>query len=115
MDAGVIAIVAATVGPLLGYIAATRKLSGKIETSEAESLWAESAAIRSDYRERIKELEERLDRIEGSNVELKRENDELKIRNRDLGQTCERLRKERDAARAEIEVLKRTIRSHLSD
>jgi hypothetical protein len=75
------AVIAATVGPLLAYIAATRKLSGKIATSEAADLWAESGKIREDYRNRLGHadlraaaLEERVARLEHRNSELAREN-----------------------------------------
>ena len=57
----------ALIAALGGWLVKARQLSGKIETSEAADLWAESAAIRADCwrqlelaRERIAALEKRL-------------------------------------------------------
>ena len=109
-----IAIFAAAIGPLLVYIAAIRKASGKVASSEAADLWAESAAIRKDYKDRIAELERRIERFEDRDREMQRELDDCKLRSRDLALNCDRLRKERDAAIVEVEMLKRTIRGHLT-
>ena len=57
-------IAVALVAALGGWLVKARQLSGKIETSEAADLWAESAAMREDYRERIKHAEERAERLE---------------------------------------------------
>jgi septal ring factor EnvC (AmiA/AmiB activator) len=68
-------------GPLLAYILAARKLSGKIGTSEASELWSESRSIRDDYRDRItnaedrsRGLELRVAKLEEMNNNLVREN-----------------------------------------
>ncbi len=45
-------------GPVLTYIIATKKLSGKIATSEASELWDEARQIRMEYREEIVRLRE---------------------------------------------------------
>jgi predicted nucleic acid-binding Zn-ribbon protein len=83
----VIALAAAVIGPLVAYLGASRKLSGKIGTSEAADLWAESGKIRDDYRARIDvanvrqaELESRVARLEGENNTLVRENISLHAR-----------------------------------
>jgi predicted RNase H-like nuclease (RuvC/YqgF family) len=79
-----LAAIVAIVGPLAGYLGASRKLSGKIGTSEASQLWAESASIRHEYREQLQTsatrttaLEERVANLERRNNELARENFEL--------------------------------------
>jgi predicted RNase H-like nuclease (RuvC/YqgF family) len=59
-----IAVFAAIIGPLLTYLAAAKRLSGRINTSEATSLWAESAAMRQDYLTRITQLNTSLERCE---------------------------------------------------
>ena len=76
-----VAIIAALAAPLFAYLAAARKLSGKIQTSEAASLWAEAGNLRKEYRDEVdrlrKELEECLDRIaavEDINRKLRIEN-----------------------------------------
>lgn len=74
----VVALVVAIVGPLATYVTASRKLSGKIGTSEAGDLWAESRAMRDEYRERTAALEARVAKLEQANADLTRENDDLK-------------------------------------
>jgi septal ring factor EnvC (AmiA/AmiB activator) len=83
----VVAVLAVIFAPLVAYIAASRKLSGKIGTSEASDLWTESKNIRDDYRTRIDqanmrqaELEARVAKLESQNNDLTREN--LQLRNR---------------------------------
>ena len=60
-------IAVALIAALGGWLVKARQLSGRIATSEAEDLWAESAAIRADCwkqlelaRARIEALEKRL-------------------------------------------------------
>lgn len=60
----IVALVAALGAPVLTYIVAVRKLSGKIATSEAADLWAESGKIRLEYREQIATLTGRCRRLE---------------------------------------------------
>lgn len=66
--------------PLLGFLAASRKLSGKIATSDADRLWDASESMRKEYREdlaaanrRIVALEERVAHLEALNNDLIRE------------------------------------------
>jgi len=80
-----LAVVAVLIAPLVGYLAASRRLSGKIATSDAEQLWAESKAIREDYRgqiisanKRVARLEERVVVLEQHNSDLSAENEELR-------------------------------------
>ena len=47
------AIVVALIAPIGAYILAARKMSGKIATSEATDLWAESRSIREWALQRI--------------------------------------------------------------
>jgi hypothetical protein len=47
-------------GPLLAYLGAVRKTSGRIRSSDASELWDEASNIRKEYIERIRVLEERL-------------------------------------------------------
>jgi predicted RNase H-like nuclease (RuvC/YqgF family) len=65
-----IAVAAAILGPLLTYLAAAKRLSGRINTSEATSLWAESAAMRQDYLARITQLNGTIQRCEARVQEL---------------------------------------------
>ena len=95
-----IGLIAVVIAPLLGYVAANRRLSGKIGTSEATDLWAESSAIRADYREQIASstrrtysLEERVANLEKLNNELSRENMGLSEKSRTYEAVVDELRK----------------------
>ncbi len=61
MSTTLIAVIAAIIGPLLAFLAAAKKLSGRIATSEASDLWEESAAIRKDLLKRNEFLREQID------------------------------------------------------
>jgi ubiquinone biosynthesis protein UbiJ len=92
MDPLVGVVIAAVVAPVGAYLAAARKMSGKIQTSEATQLWEESRAIREWSAERLKTCDDeiqalrstvrdllaRVDALEKRNVELERENAQLK-------------------------------------
>jgi hypothetical protein len=65
-----IAVLAAAIGPIGAYLVAARRLSGKINNSDAEQLWAESKAIRDWSNDRlnaqdmeIRSLRKALDRV----------------------------------------------------
>lgn len=101
------AIIGAVVASLGTYIAAARRLSGKIDTSEAQSLWAESASIRDDYRNRIAHAEERQAALEKRVADLEKANTDL--RNENLGLRERNLECERSIATLEERC------SHLSE
>jgi hypothetical protein len=58
--AQVVLAVVALGGPLLAYLGAVRKTSGRIRDTDASELWDEASNIRKEYIERIRILEERL-------------------------------------------------------
>ena len=73
-----------TLSAILAFLAAARRLSGRVATSEASQLWEESRSIRDDYRRQIERLtktlllcEARVDLLERRNEELTRENAKL--------------------------------------
>jgi uncharacterized protein YceH (UPF0502 family) len=70
--AALIAAAAAILGPLVAYVVAARRFSGKIETTEAAELWAESRSIRDWSQARIRELEARIETLEDDNTDLRR-------------------------------------------
>jgi cell division protein FtsB len=94
-----VALAVATVGPLLTYLVASRKLSGKIGTSDAADLWSESRSIRDDYRDRLDQsnrrqaaCEERIAKLESDKNALVGENMMLRGRIDVLEQENKRLR-----------------------
>lgn len=70
----IVALIIAVIGPLFAYLAAARKLSGKIETSEAADLWEEAARLRQEYKDEIRELREQLDNCSNEIKKMKEEN-----------------------------------------
>jgi hypothetical protein len=83
----VFALVAALFAPVVTYLLAKRQFSGRIETSDAKELWAESRAIREWSNARINvlnevvaRLEERERLLEDRVRMLEKENDELRGR-----------------------------------
>ena len=81
MTTELLAVVAVLIAPLVGYLAASRRLSGKIATSDAEQLWAESKAIREDYRGQIISANKRVARLEERVVVLEQHNSDLSAEN----------------------------------
>lgn len=64
LDATAIALIAALAAPIVSYVVAARRFSGKIETSDAKELWAESRSIREWSQARIAALNEDVERLE---------------------------------------------------
>jgi hypothetical protein len=54
---------AAVLGPILAYLMARRKTSGKVGTTEAETLWQENKDFRATLLSRNQALEARLDEL----------------------------------------------------
>lgn len=117
----VVAIAVALITAFGGYLAAAKRLSGKIATSEADSLWKESASMREDYRaqisaalERQASLEARVAKLEERNAELLGENVELLRQAIDFQQTIHQLRDERDELKAKVSSLESRLQGRRS-
>jgi hypothetical protein len=54
-----------------------RRMSGRIETSEASELWKESASIRDDYRTRLLQANERATSVEIRMAAVEQQNNAL--------------------------------------
>jgi chromosome segregation ATPase len=103
-------IVVAVAGPLVTYLVAVRRLSGKVGSSDASELWAESRSIREWSKDRIAELNTLVGRLEGrvgvvenQNLALARENENLVQQIRGLSDTITELRAEIVALTAELQ------------
>lgn len=110
----VAAVIVAAVSAFGAYLAAVRRLSGKIATSEASELWEESKSIREDYRlqieraaKRVADLERRIAEAERRNVDVERQNLDLERSNAELVKRLDQLDREND-------VLKDTIQKWVS-
>lgn len=73
----ILAGLALVLGPLLGYLAIVRRLSGKISTTEASQLWQEADRMRQEYREEIARLQAVVDRYESRLVQVEQRNKTL--------------------------------------
>jgi predicted RNase H-like nuclease (RuvC/YqgF family) len=102
-------VVSALISPLIAYVVATRRLSGKVNTSEASELWKESSSIREDYRERLRYSDESIRRLEGRVQNLEASNDELLAENRQLRLRVDELQKENTELHAQINGIKRKV------
>lgn len=71
MTPTVIAVIAAVAAPLGAYLVAARRFSGRIESSDAKELWAESRSIRDWSQGRIASLEARVATLEAENRDLR--------------------------------------------
>lgn len=100
-----IVLLVALIGPLLTYIVAAKRLSGRIKNSEASDLWAESRSIRDWSTAQVKELNDQIDRMEIRLTELELKNGELLEENKRLLQQCVHLEHQLEQ--------ERTFNSHL--
>ena len=96
----ILAIAAVVLAPLITYIGVTRKLSGKITTSEASDLWAASDKLRGDYRADNDQLRVRLGAAEERIARMESDAELLRRANRTLEETCNRLTAELEAVKA---------------
>ena len=94
----VAAVIAAVLGPIGAYLVAARKMSGKIGTSDADQLWAESKAIRDWSTERMKAQDEEI-------ANLRAELGRLSARCTELEEKNERLQSELSSANEHITML----------
>lgn len=85
MDVGIIfAVAAAVLGPIWAYLAAAKKLSGRINTSEASQLWDEAGKLRFEYKAELTELREITTRLRVRIEELDEKNEALHSENETL-------------------------------
>lgn len=104
------------------FIVQSRRISGRIASSEATSLWDESSKIRTYLaeqleadRKRITDLEARVASAEAGNVALARENLELIRKLTAAESTIVELRGDLDDLARENESLRSTIRKAFHD
>jgi predicted RNase H-like nuclease (RuvC/YqgF family) len=114
----IVALIAAVVGPVGTYIIAGRRLSGRIDTTEAASLWEESREIRSDYRDRLADAEKRMAKLEAriadeerANTKLTRENIDLVAKNQEGEWEIKKLKERLQILADEKVLLRETIES----
>ena len=97
-------LVAGVLAPVLSYYAATRRMSGKIETSEAKDLWNESRSIRELLQHRVEALTNEVERLERRLRTLEEHNAGLLDTIREQRMEVERLHAELREAEAKLAV-----------
>jgi chromosome segregation ATPase len=90
-------VIAAIVTASVTYLVARRSTSGKINTSSAETLWAEADKLRSTYRE--------------ESEKNRKESEHLRKEVQALREEVSKLREEGQAQRAEAEEQRREARA----
>jgi septal ring factor EnvC (AmiA/AmiB activator) len=74
-------LVVGLVGPVGAYLVAAHRMSGKIATTEAAQLWAESASIREWSAARIDKCDQEILRL---NTELDKTKAELEVAKKEI-------------------------------
>ena len=64
VDPVLLSIIGGAFAAAIGYLTIVRKLSGRIQTTEAAQLWAEADKMRQEYREEIARMQGVIDRYE---------------------------------------------------
>jgi predicted RNase H-like nuclease (RuvC/YqgF family) len=90
----ILAAIAAVGAPIGAYLVASRQFSGKIETSDAAELWAESRAIREWSAKRMRELNELVGNLEIRVRDLELHNGTLEAENKKLTKELAECRKQ---------------------
>lgn len=98
----VIGIIVALLSPVVTYLIAARKLSGRIKNSDATELWAESRSIREWSTERNKELSDLVEQLEQRLGEVERVNSSLAEENRRLLREVVELRGENQSLKSKV-------------
>lgn len=88
----IISSVSLVIAPLVSYMTVSRRLSGKIQSSEAIDLWKESASIREDYRRELIRAVDQIENLRESNLQLRTELNEMKIKVSNLTNENEHLK-----------------------
>lgn len=103
-----VALIAAVLGPLVAYVTTSRKLSGKIGTSDADALWRESKDVREFTAEQLKIANARISTLEELISSLRKRLDRADDHNEDLSRRLERAEAENEECRREIAKLSAT-------
>jgi len=102
MDPVLLGVVLAAFAGAFTYLGIVRKLSGRIQTTEAAQLWAEADRMRQEYREEIARLQAVVDRYEKRLVEVEQRNTKLAKENYGLTEKVKECEATISALRSEI-------------
>jgi chromosome segregation ATPase len=102
------------IGPVLAYLLSARRLSGKITTSDATSLWAESGKLRLEYKTEMEDLRLIVTRLRERVSELEDKNEVLHLENGELRLEITRLRSENRMLKLRIEELEKELYEYKS-
>lgn len=105
----IVAVAAVLVAPLVGYLTASRRLSGKIGTSDATQLWDASESMRKEYRDDLAAANKRLAALEGRLATVEADNHELANENLLLKRQVDLLKYENGELKRKIVDLEREL------
>lgn len=100
------------VGGVVTYFVARRNTSGSVSTSQAAELWAESNALRAEYKQRAEKLEARLEEVNNQLSAVMKQLNELKVNSAGMEykiQELQRIIKELREENQRLLALKRDI------
>lgn len=107
--ATVLPIIGVVAAPLLSYLVAKRKSSGRIETTDAERLWTEAESLRRAYKD--ERFEDRVE-LQAMRAELASLRAELAVARAELAAALPELaaaRAEANALRIEVDQLRTAL------
>lgn len=104
-----VAALGTAVGTLVRYLTASRKLSGKIGTSDATELWAASKEMRNEYRDDLASANKRLAALEGRLATVEADNHELANENLLLKRQVDLLKHENEILHRKVDELERAL------
>lgn len=109
MEPGVLALLGAVVTAVATYGAAAWRFSGKVGSSDAETLWAQSGRMFDAQTKRLEQLEQRVASLESDKSTLLVDNLALRERNLNCEREVATLTERADRLREENARLRTTI------
>lgn len=98
----IVSALSVVIAPVIAYVTASRRLSGRIQTSEAIDLWKESASIREDYRESLRQADRQISDLKESNFQLRLALNEMNAKMDTVLDENNRLREENVTLRKKV-------------
>lgn len=105
----IVSLITAAVGSLGAYLVAARRFGGKINTSEAASLWTEAGNLRKEYKKEIDQLRSALEAVTLRLADMEKRNGDLYLENGNLRRMVEEHEKTITDLREDNQRLRRRV------
>lgn len=109
MDNRLFLLAAAILGPLVSFLVAAKRFSGRIDSTEASKLWDESAAMREALQGQLDSALKRVTRLEERAARAESDNNSLQARNIALDRQALEYQRTIDEQRRQIDQLQREV------